>query len=250
MIVHEAGPIGDDETLDALLRGRLRLLQPRRGARVTADPLLLADLAAGLRGERLADLGCGVGVLALALLLRKPSATAVGVEIVPRLAELARRNATLNGVAARLQIIDGDLRTAPLVPESFDVVVANPPYFAADDRPARGDERQLARHELGCRLDEVLAAARRLLVPRGELALILPASRVAELCVRLAAVGLAPRVLRFVHSVAGEPARRVLVRAARGYRGSPAVLAPLIVHGADRRSYTAEAATILGEPSG
>lgn len=236
---------GPDETLDELLRGRLRLLQPRQGARVTADPLYLADFAAAARGERVADLGCGTGVLALALLLRRPRATAVGVEIVPRLVSLARRNAALNGLEARLEIVEADLRAAGLAAESFELVVANPPYFAGEGRAAKGEERQLARSEIACRLDELLAAARRLLAPRGELCVIVPAERVAELCLGCEAVGLAPRALRFVHSVTGEPARRLLLRAGRDYRGTPEVLAPLVVHGADRRQYTDEAAAIL-----
>jgi hypothetical protein len=36
----------DDETLDDFLRGRIKLLQPRKGARVSIDPLLLADFVA------------------------------------------------------------------------------------------------------------------------------------------------------------------------------------------------------------
>jgi tRNA1(Val) A37 N6-methylase TrmN6 len=234
-----------DESLDELMRGRLRLYQPRSGARVTADPLYLADFAAAARGARIVDLGCGTGILAIALTLARPRATAVGVEIVPRLAALARRNAALNGVEARLEIVEADLRAAPLAAESFELAVANPPYFAGEGRPAKGEERRLARAEIACRLDELLAAARRLLAPRGELCVIVPADRVAELCVGLDGVGLRPRALRFVHSVAGEPARRVLARAARDYRGAPEVLAPLVVHGADRRGYTPEAAAIL-----
>ena len=243
MVAAEPGP---EETLDELLRGRLRLYQPRRGARVTADALLLADFAAGKPGRRIADLGCGTGVVALALLAADRASTAVGVELVPRLAELARRNAEVN--ALPLAVVEGDLlaRHPELPAESFDLVVANPPYYADGRRPPLA-ERALARQELACTLDGVLAAARRLLRPRGEAALILPAERIAELLVELDRAGLAARTLRFVHSVEGEPARRLLVRAARDYRGAPSVLAPLVVHGADRRSYTAEAARILGE---
>jgi tRNA1Val (adenine37-N6)-methyltransferase len=230
------------------LRGRLRLLQPRRGARVTADPLLLADFAGGRPGRRIADLGCGTGVVALALLVDDAGATAVGVEIQPRLADLARRNAVQNRVADRMTVVEGDLleRHAALPGESFDLVVANPPYHH-DGRPPPTEERALARQEVACSLDGVLAAARRLLRPRGEAALILPAERVAELFAGLAAVGLPPRTLRFVHSVDGEPARRLLVRAARDYRGAPSVLAPLVMHGPDRHGFTVEAARILGE---
>lgn len=237
---------GEGETLDELLRGRIKLLQPSRGARVTLDPLLLADFAGG-RARRVLDLGCGVGVVAIAILAGAPQAGGLGVELQPRLADLARRNAELNGLADRLRVVEGDLRDAAPVDGSVDLVVANPPYFDTS-RPAPDRERALSRQELGVALDDVLQAARRALAPKGRLALILPVARLVELMAGLAAAKLAPIELRFVHSVAGEPARRFLVSAARDQRGAPAVLAPLIVHEADRRSYTAEARRILGEP--
>ncbi len=77
--------------------------------------------------------------------------------------------------------------------------------------------------------------------------LIYPAERTTDVIGALDGAGLAARVLRFVHSVAGEPARRVLVEAAPGWRGGVTVLAPLVVHGEDRKTYTPEAAAILGD---
>lgn len=239
------GP-GPDETLDALLRGRIRVIQPRRGPRVSLDALLLGNFA-GTRGKRrIVDLGCGVGTVALALLRVDARATVVGVEVQPALAALARRNAVLNGVAARFEVLEADLRAAPLPAGEMDLVVSNPP-FHAPSRPAETSERAVARQELLCTLTDVAAAGRRLLRARGELALIHPAVRVAELLRALADADVAPRVLRFVHSVAGEPALRVLALGARGYRGGVEVQSPLIVHGPDRRAYTEEAAKILGD---
>ena len=63
------GP-GPTETLDGLLRGRLRVLQPRDGYRLSVDPLLLAHLALSAAAPplgRFCDLGAGVGVVGLVL---------------------------------------------------------------------------------------------------------------------------------------------------------------------------------------
>jgi tRNA1Val (adenine37-N6)-methyltransferase len=237
---------GPDETLDELLRGRVRIWQPRRGPRVSLDTLLLAAFAAPRARRAVADLGCGVGAVGLALLAADPRVTVAAVELQPALADLARRNAVLNGVAARMEVVTGDLR-APLLPaETFAVVVCNPP-FHAPSRPAAAPARALARQELACTIGDVASAARRLLRPRGELVVVYPAARLGELVTRLVAADLAPRTLRFVHSVAGEPAVRALCAAARSYRGGVEVLPPLVVHGDDRRAYTDEAAQILGE---
>lgn len=66
--------------------------------------LCLAWLDAHIRGgETVLDYGCGSGILAIAA-LRLGAARAVGVDIDPQATEAARRNAELNGVAARFTV--------------------------------------------------------------------------------------------------------------------------------------------------
>ena len=96
-------------TEDALLGGRLRLLQSRRGYRVAIDAVLLAAAVDAGPGERVLDLGAGVGAVGLCLAARMPGCTFVGIELQPALAELAERNATLNGMGDRVRTIVHDL---------------------------------------------------------------------------------------------------------------------------------------------
>ena len=65
-------------TEDALLGGRVRLLQPRRGYRVAVDAVLLAAAVDPAAGERVLDLGAGVGAVGLCLAERVPDCTIVG----------------------------------------------------------------------------------------------------------------------------------------------------------------------------
>jgi tRNA1(Val) A37 N6-methylase TrmN6 len=235
------------ETLDELLRGRLKLYQPRDGNRVSLDALLLADFAAAGRPRRILDLGCGNGVVGLALALRFPAAEIVGVELQPAMAELARRNAELNG--ARLEVVEGDLSrpaSLPLAAASFDAVVGNPP-FHRPERPARERGRALARQELALTVDQLARAAARFASAKARISLIFPAERAPALLAALAGADISARVLRPVCSVAGEAARRILVQAQKGYRGGLSLSWPLVVHREDRRTYTEEAARILGD---
>ena len=72
-------------------------------------------------GERVLDVGCGSGVLALAS-LTSGAGRSVGVDLKAEAVEAARRNAALNGLADRLQAT-----TDPLdrLADDFDIVVAN-----------------------------------------------------------------------------------------------------------------------------
>src|SRR3974390_86360 len=80
-------------TDDAVLGGRLRLLQPRSGHRFGHDAILLAAAVSAKAGECAVDLGSGVGTAGLALAARIPGLAVSLVEIDPALTALANENA-------------------------------------------------------------------------------------------------------------------------------------------------------------
>jgi tRNA1Val (adenine37-N6)-methyltransferase len=222
------------------------LWQPERGYRFSVDPLLLVDFPRAPLG-RIVDLGTGVGVIALGLLLRDPSAQATLVELQDSLAELARRNADANGLSARASLVVGDIAEGLTLPGgSFDLAVSNPPYRTLDEGPASPEpEIAVAQHELRLTLAALTGEMRRLLRPGGRAALVYPAARLPALLAALEAEGLRPLRLRCVHPRAAEPANRVLVEAEKGARGPLVVEPPLILR--DEGGYTPAAARILGE---
>jgi len=254
-----SGDEDSGETLDDLLRGRLRLWQPRVGYRVSVDPLLLADFvvrSCRVRARNYCDLGTGVGVVGLALALTLQEGQGLLVELQPRLASFARRNVESNGLGSRLEVLEGDLRELPRSFRGrFDLCVSNPPFR----RVGTGDtdahpERAAANIEILCTLEDLLATAQRILRPRGYLALIHDAARLADLFVALREASLRPEVLRLVHPKEGESATRCLLLARKvSGQGPLKVLGPLVLHREDglfaeetRRILEGEAWTELG----
>lgn len=75
---------------------------------------------------RCLDLGTGSGVLAVSIARYLPRAAVVAVDISPEALELARENATLNGVADRVTLVESDWFAG--VDGAFDLIVSNPPY--------------------------------------------------------------------------------------------------------------------------
>ncbi len=80
-------------------------------------------------GSRVLDIGCGAGVLSLAAARRAPGVQVLAVDSNARAVECASRGATLNG----LQNVDALLNASGQYPGqgTFDLVLANPPYYAA-----------------------------------------------------------------------------------------------------------------------
>ena len=122
---------------DDFLGGRISVVQPRRGHRAGSDAVFLAASVPARAGERVLDIGAGTGVAGLCLLARVRGVDVTAVEIDPRLATLAARNAAENGFAGQFRAIAADvtssgktLAAAGLKREFYHHLIANPPFYA------------------------------------------------------------------------------------------------------------------------
>ncbi len=214
-----------DTTEDAVLGGRLRLRQPRRGHRVGHDAMLLAAATGGNAGECAVDLGAGVGGAGLALAVRMPGLNVTLVEIDNGLTELAAGNARLNGLEGRVRALACDagdiaaLGRAGLAPASVDRVLMNPPFNDTARQNVSPDPRRRLAHAAGPGLlARWAASAAFLLKPRGVLTLIWRADALGDVLAALKPEFGAVAVLPVLPRV-GAPAIRVLVRAVKGGTG-------------------------------
>jgi release factor glutamine methyltransferase len=80
------------------------------------------------RPVRVLDLGTGSGAILLGILRALPQAIGTGIDLSSGALEVAQRNASLAGVAARASFRQGDWHRG--LDETFDLVVSNPPYIA------------------------------------------------------------------------------------------------------------------------
>ncbi|MBI5969450.1 MAG: tRNA1(Val) (adenine(37)-N6)-methyltransferase [Deltaproteobacteria bacterium] len=232
-----------EETLDTLFEGRLKILQRKDGYRFSIDALLLAHFAEPRSADRIIDLGTGCGIIPLILIFRKKAERVIGVEIQPSLANLARRNAALNRLSNRIQVLEKDLKNLEgnKWKETFDLAISNPPYRKVGaGRINPQIEKALARHEIKATLEDVLHCAYYLLKEKGRLIMIYPASRAIDLLQEMRRFHLEPKRLQFVHSHMREEARLFMVEALKEGHAQVKVLAPFFVYGSEGK-YTPEA---------
>jgi tRNA1(Val) A37 N6-methylase TrmN6 len=238
-------------TEDAVLGGKLRLKQPRGGHRVGHDAILLAAACPARAGERVVDLGAGVGAAGLAIALRVGGSKVTLVEVDAGLARLAGQNAQLNGLGARVSSAVLDVAAparmfvaAGLGPESVARVLMNPPFNdPARQRASPDHQRRLAHAGSGGTLPAWIKTAARLLRPRGTLTMIWRADGLSEVLQALAPAFGAVTVLP-VHPSQEEAAVRVLVRATKASR-APLVLLPGFVLNDHSGHPTAQAESVL-----
>jgi len=238
------------ETVDSILGGSLRLIQPRRGYRFSVDAILLGRFIRPRPGARILELGAGCGVISIMAAALYGPREAAAIELQSELADLIARNAALNNLAA-VRAVAADLRTRAIggvAPASFDLVIANPPYRAAGSgRRSPNAGRNLARAESAATLDDFVAAAARYLKHGGKAAFVFAASRGAELLSELHAHRLEPKRLRMVHPRRDLSATTMLVEARKGGGIELEVEPPLILYAA-KGIYSEEAASMLGAP--
>ena len=242
---------GDDETVDEILGGRLRMIQKKNGFRFSVDALLLAHFVSLKDGGDLIDLGTGGGIIPLVLASRGKLGRILGIDIQEACTALARRNAALNGFDGRIEIRLGDVRRPEdfCEPLSFDAAVFNPPYRRLRSGRMNADPgKALARHEIAGTAGDFLAAARYALRSGGRVYAIYPAKRMVDLFVRMRASGIEPKRVRMVHSRKGDRAAFALVEGIKEAGEELNVLSPLFIYD-QTGGYTGEMTAIFSELS-
>ena len=232
--------IGAETSLDSLLGGRVRLLQPKDGFRAAIDPVVLAAAIAAHDGQTVLDVGCGSGAAALCLAVRVPGARVVGLDLQADLIALASESARLNRVTERVSFVAGDLLAPPdaIAAIAFDHVMANPPYARrgsghVSPEPAKA----VASVEGAADLAAWVAFCAGRVKPGGSVTFVHRADRAGEVAAAFVAAGLAA----LVFPLGG---RRMLVYGTKTGHGTLTYVSGLDLHEADGR-FTPDAEAIL-----
>ncbi len=233
---------GRDDDFEGARRMRVSfpagLRQPAGSMRFALDSLLLpCFVAASLRGKPVrvknplreqafdlllpgllacADLGCGCGSSALALLSLVRNVKIWGIDKSDDLVASARQNASALGFARQTRFETMDVAAlASMRRPCCDLVQINPPYWEEGHGLASAHALNNSARRSSGGLTDFLAAARQLLVFHGRLFVIFPAVRVAALLGEMPQYGFGVRRLQAVRPFAGAKAGRVLVEAWR-----------------------------------
>lgn len=239
-----AADTGADATWDALLGGRVDILQPTHGYRVSIDAVLLAASVPAENGARALDVGCGDGGATLCLAWRQPGAEVEGIDLRDDAVARLRESIELNGFGARVSARPGDVATKvpPEMAAAFDWVISNPPYLPEARADLRETSRDVAMVET-VPLDRWIGYMAGCAREGGHLAAVHRADRIDELLAAITAHAGDVRVFP-LWPRAGVAARRVIVHARKGGQGPATLCAGLVLHERGG-SFTAAARAIL-----
>ncbi len=236
--------VPDGMTVDDFLGGKVKLIQPEAGYRVSMDTVMLAACVPAQSGERVIEGGIGSAGAALCLAKRIPGVYVHGVEIQSDMISAAQRNIRFNGLEGQVTVEDGTIVKPVGQAGRFDHAMINPPYLEhghAIRPPVKN--KGFAHMEHGTTLKNWVNFCLYHVRHKGTISIVYRADRLDELISRLyRRVG--DLMIMPLWPRSGEAAKRVIIQGRKGTKGCTYLLPGFALHGEVER-YTPEARRIL-----
>ncbi len=164
------------------------------------DAVLLSNFANAKRKDKLVDLGTGCGIIAFLMLRDGKCETAYGVDISSEATDLATLTAKECNFKNFIAVNDNLTELKGKIPFGcHTLVTCNPPYKA----PGAGlqnpeSHARVARHEVECTLEDIVAVSAKLLQTGGRLCMCQRPERLSELMSVMTKYKIEPKRLRLV----------------------------------------------------
>lgn len=223
--------MAETKRLDSLPGCNYQIWQDAKEFAFTTDAVFLAAFPHLVKSARALELGCGTGAISL-LLAARGAARVVGADNNEHVIDLFKDSILVNKLTGRVEAVSSDIRhlrdTFPS--ESFDLVVANPPYRIG------GKRRVIATgacHEVDTTLEDFFQVAAYMVKYRGRFGLVQLPERFSEAVLLGKKYDLELKRLQWVHSFVGKKAWIFLAEFAKGGGPGLEVLPPLIMYNED-----------------
>lgn len=225
----------EGERLDDLQRNGLNIIQNPGKFCFGMDAVLLSAFATIRKDETVMDLCTGTGILPLLFSAKTEAKHIDALEVQGDSADMARRSVLWNNLQDKIEIYEGDVKTASerFGKCTYDVISVNPPYMN-DKHGLKNPElpMAIARHEVLCSLEDVIRESHHLLRPKGRFYMVHRPFRLAEILSVMREYHLEPKRLQFVHPYIDKEPNMVLIEGIRDGNSMVKIAPPLIVYDA------------------
>ena len=226
----------EDVIETTLLRGQVKLIQPKKGFHASVDTVFLAAAVPATEGQKILDAGCGVGSAGFCVRARIGAVVLDGIDIQPEMIDLAGRNANLNGWQSEIHFVTGDIRDNPVFEDlAYDHVMINPPYLDGNGHTPSPDRSRATALGNGdteaATLADWLRYAHRKLKSGGSLTMVHRADRLDDMILLLRQRRWFGNLTVYpLWSKEGKIAKRVIVQAYKDKHGTMVLHPGMIVH--------------------
>lgn len=227
----------DSERLDDLQLGDLKIIQDKNKYNFTSDSALLANFVSTKKSDKCVEIGCGSGVISILVNHKCSPQKILAFEIQSSMADLAKRNITLNNLSDKIEIINAPIQEFEkyIQKATVDVIFSNPPYMKVNEQSLINSSKEIAisRHEIKLNLQDLIKCSSNLLKFGGKLYLVHRSERLSEIFAEMHKNQLEPKRMFFVSPSENKNPNIVLIEAQKGAKSGLKVLPTLIVNDKD-----------------
>ncbi len=177
-------------TVDKILKGKISIIQLKKGFRYGFDSVFLAAFVNGYLKKikkkkiSLADVGSGVGTISLIIAYQNNQIDITAIENNESFFEIANENIMINNFQKNINVIKGDVFNIDShLTNSFDVVVTNPPFYDQQQKKSENELDNYAKRIID--YESWLDNSLKLLKDRGVIFLIIPTGLLEKSLIKL-----------------------------------------------------------------
>ena len=168
-----------DVTVDKILRGKISIIQLKKGFRYGFEAVFLASFVNGYLKKfkkkkiSLADVGSGVGTISLIIAYQNNEINITAIENNDSYLEIANENILINNFQKKINVTKGDIFNIDnhLI-NKFDIVVTNPPFYDQQQKKSENELDNLAKRIIN--YESWIENSLKLLKDKGIIFLIIP----------------------------------------------------------------------------
>lgn len=221
----------------------LKIYQNSNMFKFSLDSVLLANFVTiNQNTKKILDIGTGNAIIPL-ILSTKTKSKITGIEIQKEVSSLAYKSVKINNLENQIDIINKDINeyVNEIETEMYDIITCNPPFFKLNEKSILNESkyRQIARHEIKLKLENIIKISKKLLKNNGRLALVHRPERLIELIKLMKENNIEPKKICFIHPKENKEANMLLIEGIKNGKPGITVLPPIYVYNLDN-TYTKE----------
>ena len=219
---------------DLLNYSNLKIVQDDNYFNFSLDSVLLPNFVKINKGtKKILDLGTGNAPIPM-ILSTMTSAKIYGIELQKEIYDLAIESLKINNLEDRIEIINDNIKNLDkyFEPNSFDVIVSNPPYFKYTEGSNINEtiQKTIARHEKEITLSEIVFTAKKFLNNNGTFAMVHRTDRLIEIIEEFRKNNIEPKRIQLIYPKVGEESNMFLIEGRKNGNVGLKILPPLVAH--------------------